>query len=448
MSSESAAPVEGPRAIVAGHGDFAAGLVSAVEQITGRGRQLHPARRAEARRRGHRGAVAHARCSTPDVRVIFTDLQAGSCTMASRRILRGMDDAVLVAGANLPTLLDFVFADSMAPVDAARHAAERGQGVDRRHRRSTAVTLELFRIDDRLIHGQVVVGWGQPLDIEFIVLVDDAVATSDWEQELYRMGVPPEMDVYFHAVDRRDRGARRVSRRPARRAAPHRRHRDDAPARRRRAASTAVNVGGIHSRAGRVQRLRYVFLVRRRGDGAPRARARGVTVTAQDVPGARPRSARRPADRKRPVSIVERPSARVARRPARARRRELSAGDDLAPARRRDARRRAARAAGERTAARRGARADRAGDAAVRRVALSGVGIGVGRRRRDLRVASVAPAGAMTHRRARRARHDVGRRLDDGEAAPAERASGPARGATALEAGARGTVDLAPTDGA
>ena len=62
------------------------------------------------------------------------------------------------------------------------------------------MTLELYRIDDRLIHGQVVVGWGQPLDIGFIVLVDDLVATSDWEQELYRMGVPPEMDVYFHSA--------------------------------------------------------------------------------------------------------------------------------------------------------------------------------------------------------------------------------------------------------
>src|SRR4029079_7786037 len=66
--------------------------------------------------------------------------------------------------------------------------------------RGGGVTLVLYRIDDRLIHGQVVVGWGQPLDIEFLVLVDDEVATSDWEQELYRMGVPPEMDVYFHTV--------------------------------------------------------------------------------------------------------------------------------------------------------------------------------------------------------------------------------------------------------
>ena len=27
------------------------------------------------------------------------------------------------------------------------------------------MSLALYRIDDRLIHGQVVVGWGQPLDV-------------------------------------------------------------------------------------------------------------------------------------------------------------------------------------------------------------------------------------------------------------------------------------------
>ena len=59
----------------------------------------------------------------------------------------------------------------------------------------------MYRIDDRLIHGQVVVGWGQPMDVGYIVLVDDAVAHSEWEQELYRMGVPPTMDVYFDTVD-------------------------------------------------------------------------------------------------------------------------------------------------------------------------------------------------------------------------------------------------------
>jgi PTS system N-acetylgalactosamine-specific IIA component len=68
-----------------------------------------------------------------NVRVIFTDLQAGSCTMAARRILRGMDDAVLVAGANLPMLLDFVFSEGRNAPEAARHAAERGRDAITAH---------------------------------------------------------------------------------------------------------------------------------------------------------------------------------------------------------------------------------------------------------------------------------------------------------------------------
>jgi PTS system N-acetylgalactosamine-specific IIA component len=117
-----------PRAIVAGHGDFAFGLVSAVEQITGRGGQLIPISIKDLTVADIE-KLLHDKLLDANVRVIFTDLQAGSCTMASRRILRGMDDAVLVAGANLPTLLDFVFAEARSAPDAARHAAERGRAA-------------------------------------------------------------------------------------------------------------------------------------------------------------------------------------------------------------------------------------------------------------------------------------------------------------------------------
>jgi PTS system N-acetylgalactosamine-specific IIA component len=116
------------RAIVAGHGEFAAGLVSAVEQITGRGGQLVPIDVTSLSIEGIE-ALLREKMIEADVKVIFTDLQAGSCTMASRRILRGIDDAVLVAGANLPTLVDFVFAEGRSPSDAARHAAERGRSA-------------------------------------------------------------------------------------------------------------------------------------------------------------------------------------------------------------------------------------------------------------------------------------------------------------------------------
>jgi N-acetylgalactosamine PTS system EIIA component len=126
-ASGTASPVA-PRAIVAGHGDFAAGLVSAVEQITGRGQQLIPVS-VQGLSVEDIERLLRTRMQEASVRVIFTDLQAGSCTMASRRILRGMDDAVLIAGTNLPTLLDFVFADARTPPDAARHAAERGRAA-------------------------------------------------------------------------------------------------------------------------------------------------------------------------------------------------------------------------------------------------------------------------------------------------------------------------------
>lgn len=150
------------------------------------------------------------------------------------------------------------------------------------------MALELYRIDDRLIHGQVVVGWGQPLDLRFIVLVDEEVAASDWEQELYRMGVPPEMDVYFESVES---AALRLAE-YQRDARPGLLLTGDIDTMTRLVEATgaipAVNLGGIHHKSGRVQRLRYVFLAPAEEAALRALSARGVVVTAQDVPAARP----------------------------------------------------------------------------------------------------------------------------------------------------------------
>ena len=142
----------------------------------------------------------------------------------------------------------------------------------------------LYRIDDRLIHGQVVVGWGQPLDARFIVLVDDAVATSDWEQELYRMGVPPHMQVYF--VSAADAipliPELQKDERPGILLTP-----DIATMRKLVDAGVieAVNVGGIHHRPGRDQKLRYVFLTPAEAQELE-TMGKSVRVFAQDLPSA------------------------------------------------------------------------------------------------------------------------------------------------------------------
>jgi PTS system mannose-specific IIB component/fructoselysine and glucoselysine-specific PTS system IIB component len=150
------------------------------------------------------------------------------------------------------------------------------------------VSVTLYRIDDRLIHGQVVVGWGQPLGVEFIVLVDDEVRASEWEQELYRMGVPPHVAVVFASVDEA------VEQLPAWRADPRKGivltgdiASMAALSRRADGAVAEVNLGGIHYREGRKERLRYVYLSDAEGEALQQLAATGVAVSAQDVPTGR-----------------------------------------------------------------------------------------------------------------------------------------------------------------
>ncbi len=149
--------------------------------------------------------------------------------------------------------------------------------------------IELFRIDDRLIHGQVVIGWGRPLGINLIILVDDQVAASDWEQELYRMAVDPDIEVRFvtvaqaaaHLREWQDNGKRGLvltgdleSMAALHAANPEIIHR--------------INLGGIHHRPGRRERLPFVYLTDQELRTLTSLEAGGAIITAQDVPTSPP----------------------------------------------------------------------------------------------------------------------------------------------------------------
>ncbi|MES2123915.1 MAG: PTS sugar transporter subunit IIB [Gemmatimonadota bacterium] len=147
------------------------------------------------------------------------------------------------------------------------------------------MSLALCRVDDRLVHGQVVIGWGRPLTARFIVLVDDGVRASDWEQDLYRMAVPEGVDIIFartaEAVNRLTEWAADprpgilltgdlVTMATLHTAAPDIVHR--------------INLGGIHHRADRHERLRYLYLSDAEEALLAQLRASGAEVTAQDLP--------------------------------------------------------------------------------------------------------------------------------------------------------------------
>lgn len=146
----------------------------------------------------------------------------------------------------------------------------------------------LCRVDDRLIHGQVVVGWGAGLGLDYIAVIDDDLAQSEWEQDLYRAGLPESIDGRFLDVEQ---GAERIPewiRSPERGFVLTR----DLGTMRDLAERDAldeleVNLGGLHDAPGRSRLLPYLFLSDEDRRELQALRRAGVRVSAQDVPRAR-----------------------------------------------------------------------------------------------------------------------------------------------------------------
>lgn len=150
------------------------------------------------------------------------------------------------------------------------------------------MAIALYRVDERLIHGQVVVGWGNALHPHRIVVVDDGLADSVWEQELYTMGLSPDLSTEFLGVDAararlRDwRASGEVVILLTRDVATMRQLAQTGAL-----AGEEVNIGGLHHAPGRREVLPYVYLSEAEAEHL-RALARdGAHISARDLPGAR-----------------------------------------------------------------------------------------------------------------------------------------------------------------
>lgn len=104
--------------ILVTHGAMAQGMVDAVVGISGAERGALVAVSNEGRSPEElRAAIRLAMGDEETPVVVFTDLGAGSCTLAARLSCRERRRVSVLTGVNLPMLLDFVFHRDM-PLDA------------------------------------------------------------------------------------------------------------------------------------------------------------------------------------------------------------------------------------------------------------------------------------------------------------------------------------------
>jgi len=150
------------------------------------------------------------------------------------------------------------------------------------------MSIILFRVDERLIHGQVVVGWGSVIAPDQIIVVDDEIAESAWERELYSIGLPPEIEAHFHTIEE----ARQLIdewRADDRRTILLTR---DIRAMRRLAEGgllegEEINLGGLHAAPGRVEVLPYLYLSPDERAELLELHSTGAIPSARDLPRTR-----------------------------------------------------------------------------------------------------------------------------------------------------------------
>jgi mannose/fructose/sorbose-specific phosphotransferase system IIB component len=145
------------------------------------------------------------------------------------------------------------------------------------------MNIQLIRIDDRLIHGQVVVGWVKALSIERLVVVNDEIAQNNMRRTLMEMAVPAGLKVNFYTVEEAAVAARDGS--PERALVLFANPMDLDAYAEKGGPVTAVNVGGMHFGDGKTQMSKTICVNSDDMKAFRALRKRGIEMESRAVPG-------------------------------------------------------------------------------------------------------------------------------------------------------------------
>jgi len=146
--------------------------------------------------------------------------------------------------------------------------------------------IVLFRLDERLIHGQVVVAWGEYLKPDRIVIFNNQIASSPWERELYMCCVPPDFQASVYNLEEASQKLSNGVFDQEKVIALVDNPTDIFQLHQKGISIPEVNLGGMHYSQGREEILPYLYLSMEEKDIFRKLMQQGVKFFCQDVPTA------------------------------------------------------------------------------------------------------------------------------------------------------------------
>lgn len=147
------------------------------------------------------------------------------------------------------------------------------------------MALVLARIDDRLIHGQVTVGWATHLKPDRILLANNEIAADEWQCAVYTSSVSPDMKVSILSIAEAAAFLMSPDYKSEKIILLTGTTGEMAGLAGMGVELKVVNVGGLHFGTGKKEMLPFVYLGRLDFNPLRQLLERNVKLSAQQVPG-------------------------------------------------------------------------------------------------------------------------------------------------------------------
>jgi mannose/fructose/N-acetylgalactosamine-specific phosphotransferase system component IIB len=140
----------------------------------------------------------------------------------------------------------------------------------------------ILRVDDRLIHGQVIAGWVRPLGINSIVIASNKLSHDEWACNAYRLAIPDGIDFSCYTISE---CVRHIPKENKRRIMVIVESVIEASELLKKGLVVKeVNVGGLGYREGTREIAPYIYLSTADIESVVYLHSRGVKVTGKQLP--------------------------------------------------------------------------------------------------------------------------------------------------------------------